>query len=267
MTISYRQLKELKKPDCRRELGLAVIEGVRLVMDAQKGGIEFTALYVSKSFAGSGDYNFKRISEKFRESGSEPIILSDSLFNAVCDTKTPQGVLAVIRTVEYRIDELLAEGPKRLYVILDEINDPGNAGSIVRTAEAAGFTGVILSAGCVDLYSPKTLRASMGSALRIPVVQNAVLTEAIVTMRSSGITVFAAASDARCCYYEFDLSTDAAFVIGNEAFGVRREVAEICDERIRIPMPGGAESLNAGVAAGVLIYESVRKSNVHEQER
>ena len=289
MNLSYKLLRELKKPSIRKGLGLALIEGSRLVTDALASGVEFVSLYFSKSFVSSDV--FEGIFESFRITGVKPVVLNDSLFNAVCDTKTPQGVLAVIKTVEYKLEDIMsprqltdisalaqpiahsntstnasASKPNnsvrspRQYVILDKISDPGNAGSIIRTAEAAGFTGLIMSEGCVDLYSPKTLRASMGSALRLPVVQNANLPDSITMLKESGVKIYATSPTAVKCYFDFDLSTDMALVVGNEAFGVAPDVMAQCDEKIMIPMRGDAESLNAGVAAGILIYESVRQS-------
>ncbi|MCL2164445.1 MAG: RNA methyltransferase [Oscillospiraceae bacterium] len=276
MTVSYKLLKELKKSDRRRELGLAVIEGVRLVMDAFHSGIEFESLVVSKSFE-SGEKGRKTLGT-LKITGIDPVILSDSLYNAACDTKTPQGILAIVKTTEYSLEDILGKagapgigyaaclggepGKKcepRQYVILDRVSDPGNVGSIIRTAEAACFRGIIMSTGCADVYSSKTLRASMGSALRFPVVSNADLAESIRALRDFGVIVLASAPDARKSYYSLDLSGDMAFVIGSEAFGVDRGVMGVCDGVLRLPMPGNVESLNAGVAAGILVYEALRQ--------
>jgi TrmH family RNA methyltransferase len=163
------------------------------------------------------------------------------------------------------IDALSNEDYFRRYIILDGVSDPGNVGSIIRTAEAAGFRGLIMSPGCADAHSSKTLRASMGSALRFPVVCNANLLESIRALKDFGILVLAAASDARKCYFDYDLSGSVAFVIGNEAFGVSEEVLSACDGSLRLPMPGNVESLNAGVAAGILIYEALRQNAAKEE--
>ena len=241
------------------------------MLDALTSGVEFVSLYLTKSFI-SGDA-FDEISKSLKATGIDPVVLSDSLINAACDTKTPQGVVAIIKTAEYKLEDILrprhsqgAYDPftqepicRRRFVILDGVSDPGNAGVIIRTAEAAGFSGLIMSDGCVDLYSPKTLRASMGSAFRLPVVQNADLHSSIRMLKSFGVKIYATAAYAEKRYYELDLSSDFALVVGNEAFGIRQDVLELCDESMSIPMPGGAESLNVGVAAGIIIYESLRQ--------
>jgi TrmH family RNA methyltransferase len=249
--------RELKKAARRKELGLAVIEGARLVTDALKSGVEFVRLYASKSFISSEIY--KEIITPLKAMGFEPVVLSDSLFNAACDTKTPQGILAVIKADLRDLEDILTVGSRKSYVILDGSADPGNAGSIIRSAEAAGFSGMIMSEGCVDLYSPKTLRASMGSAFRLPIVRDVDLAGAIRVLKNRGVTVLAAMPDGDANYYDIDLSGDIALVIGSEAFGVSGDVADICDGKLCIPAPGGAESLNAGVAAGILIFEVLRQ--------
>ena len=283
MRISYRLLKELKKPAHRKEYGLAVIEGVRLVTDAIKSRVELTAVFVSNGFIKQNIS--KNVSELLKVSGYEPVVLSDSLFAAVCDTKTPQGILAVIKMTGYKLEDLMGQnqtghiktqpesagiseneniqqegsGAYRQFVVLDGVSDPGNAGSVIRTAEAAGFTGVIMSNGCADLYSPKTLRAAMGSALRLPVVQGVDIKYAVSQFKEVGIKVIAAAPDANKSCYEADMSLDIALLIGSEAFGLSMEVIELCDEKVCIPMQGQTESLNAGLAAGILMYEALRQ--------
>ena len=145
------------------------------------------------------------------------------------------------------------------YVICEEINDPGNLGTVIRTAHAAGVDGVILSKGSVDLYNSKVLRSTMGSVFKIPVVQDADIKETADLMHKYGIKLFAAHLKGKKQHYEANYTKGCAFMLGNEARGLSEESAAICDELIKIPMPGGAESLNASVAAAVLIYEAVRQ--------
>lgn len=145
------------------------------------------------------------------------------------------------------------------YVIAEEMNDPGNLGTVIRTAHAAGADGVILSKGSVDLYNPKVLRSTMGSVFKIPVIQNADLAQVTDLMKRSGISIYAAHLKGKKLLYELDLKNGCAFMLGNEARGLSDKAADMCDELVKIPMPGNAESLNASVAAAVLIYEMVRQ--------
>ena len=287
---SYKLLKDLKKRAVRESLRLTFIEGTRFVEEAIAVRWPLEALYVSQSFSQS--VAWQAMEADVRRIGVVPVMLTDSLFESASDTKTPQGILAIIRFPEYNLDDLFfrAELNRNLFfrtklnqqadavtpadlgsrtmgnanrcrmVLLDGIQDPGNAGTIIRTAEAAGFSGVVFSDGCVDLYSPKTLRATMGSVFRVPVVDHALLPEVIGGLKNRSVTVYGAVLKTEEDCYDCDLSRDDfALVIGSEAFGIREEVLACCDRVIRIPMQGGAESLNAGVAASVLMFEALRQ--------
>ena len=282
---SFRLLKDLKKRAVRETLRLTFIEGTRFVAEAMEVRWPVESIYVSLSF--SRTTAFQILESSFDAIGSIPIILSDSLFQSASDTQTPQGILAVIRFLDCSVSDLFYRSANHgeMYVegadacrtmikdrpqagdtnacrilILDGIQDPGNAGTMIRTAEAAGFSGVVLSDGCVDLYSPKTLRATMGSVFRVPIVVQANLPELICSLRERSITVYGTMPDVTLHCYNCDFSSDDfALVIGSEAFGIRKEVAELCDRLIQIPMPGNAESLNASIAASILMFEAVRR--------
>ena len=139
------------------------------------------------------------------------------------------------------------------------MNDPGNLGTVIRTAHAAGVDGVILSKGSVDLYNSKVLRSTMGSVFKIPIVQSADINETVEYMHKCGIKLFAAHLKGKKQHFQADYTKGCAFMLGNEARGLSEDSAMLCDELIKIPMPGGAESLNASVAAAVLMYEVVRQ--------
>ena len=259
-----KEIRELKKRAARDKLGLAFVEGRRLVQEALGvSGVEIKTLCVSESFAGgAGLEEF----EKAAASGkTRLIILPDDVYGTVSDTKQPQGILAVVRMHEYALRDLTMNrrSPGRL-LILDRVSDPGNVGAMMRTAAAAGFSGVILSEGCADIYSPKVMRATMGAIFRIPFMRDADLASAFEELKSFDYKIYASHAattdnDSQDCFKASLCDGNAALVIGSEALGIDPLLTGQCDGALSIPMPGGAESLNAGVAAGILMYEFVRR--------
>lgn len=187
-------------------------------------------------------------------------LLSVSKFKngAGSDTKTPQGILCVVRRVEKKLGEI-SGGKNPLLLILDNIQDPGNLGTIIRTAEAAGITGVIMSADCVDIYNPKTIRSTMGSVFRVPFVYVRELAKTIRGLQEEGIFFYAAHLAGSSAYDEVSYRGKSAFLIGNEGNGLREEIAQCADMYIRIPMHGQVESLNAAAASAVLMFEAARQ--------
>ena len=170
----------------------------------------------------------------------------------------PQGVLGVAEMPEYRMEELM-EDSRHAYILLDDIRDPGNLGTILRTAEGAGMSGVVMSRGTVDIFNPKVVRATMGAIFRVPFCYEEDLAECIGKMKSAEIPVYGTMMDGNGLYDEPDYSGRVGVVIGNEANGISGKVAEALTGGIRIPMEGRLESLNASVAAAVLMYEIARQ--------
>lgn len=178
---------------------------------------------------------------------------------AVSDCETPAGILAVVNITEHRLADLL-NAPKPFLVILDGIQDPGNLGTIIRTAEAAGVTGIILGRETVDQYNPKVVRATMGSLLRLPVVKVDSLLELIEKLRSKNIKTLACDVRGSKNYYEASWSLPLALLFGNEGAGMSQEIAGKIDEVIKIPQRRGVDSLNVAVAAGIIMYQVVEKA-------
>ena len=174
------------------------------------------------------------------------------------DTQTPQGVLTVLRKPSYHIEEIVGkENP--IIVVLEDLQDPGNAGTIFRTAEGAGVDGVFLTKTCVDITNPKVIRATMGSVYRMPFVYVEDVVSLKEKLQSRGIRFFAAHLQGKNTYYEESYQKGTAFLIGNEGKGLTEQAAEAADCLIRIPMCGQLESLNAAMAAGILMYEAARQ--------
>ena len=238
----------MKKAKVRSAEDLFVAEGMKMYLEAPKERIR--QVYVSESM-------YQAQKERFR--GAPKLeILSDHVFASVSGTKTPQGVLCVLQQYHYKIGDLLkAEHPHLL--LLENVQDPGNAGTILRTAEGAGADGVILSRDCVDLYNPKTIRSTMGSIYRMPFLYMDSLKEILPALKKKGVRTYAAHLQGRDCYDKEDYRTGCAFFIGNEGNGLSRELSSKADVRIRIPMQGKLESLNAAVAASILMYEVCRQ--------
>ncbi len=259
-----------KKSRERREQGLFVIEGLRIVREAPADRI--VKIYLSESFAGQlltensgsgmtgepSEASVGRTDLTELLAGKDCELLSDQVFAYVSDTQTPQGILAVVRMREYSSEELFAD-KNGLWLILENVQDPGNLGTMFRTAEGAGVSGIIMDRTTVDIYNPKTVRSTMGSIFRVPFMIAEDLAHAVGDMQDRGVKVFAACAAGSLSYSEADFSGPTAFLIGNEANGLTDEMMWIANERIFIPMRGQMESLNASMAAGILMYEADRQ--------
>lgn len=241
-----------KKRKLRDERNIFLAEGGKMFGEAPRERLE--KVYFSES------YLAEHRDEMQREGldGLNYEVLQDSVFRAVSDTQTPQGVLCIVRRKSYSLEQLLSVS-KPLLLILENLQDPGNLGTILRTAEGAGVTGVILSKGCVDLYNPKTIRSTMGSIYRIPTLWAEELPPVVRTLQERGVRTCAAHLKGSLAYDEADYRGGTAFLIGNEGNGLSDELTGTADTLIRIPMGGQLESLNAAVAAAILMYEANRQ--------
>ena len=234
----------------RREEGLFIIEGSRMYAEVPVERLD--GVYVTEDFV---DHASQDIRDRLAVTGYE--LVTGDVMKKMSDTMTPQGILSVVRTYEYELDEILDGGS--LFMILDSLQDPGNLGTIFRTCEAAGASGVIMSRGTVSIYNPKSVRSTMGTLFRMPFVYTDDLCKTIAGLKERGIRVAAAHLDGAVNYTSVDMRAPTALVIGNEGAGVSAEVAAACDTRIHIPMEGEVESLNAAIAASVLLYEAHRQ--------
>ena len=254
-------------------------EGVKMFLEAPKKRI--VSVFVSESLhtqlKNTKDLNKNYAALRNKLSGLEYEIVADAIYEKMSDTVTPQGVLAVVKSPEYTLSEILGgtkcpetDGGKSsisgsgtsagLYIILENLQDPGNLGTIFRTAEAAGVKGVILGEGCVDLYNPKVIRSTMGSVYRMPYIYVKNLTETMEQMRNAHVMLYAATLTAKSsACYDKDYRKACAFLIGNESKGLSEAAVEASDEQVYIPMEGQGESLNASVAAAVLMFEAARQ--------
>lgn len=245
--ITNRQCREVqelvKKAKARRETGLFVVEGERIVREIPSALLQ--TVYVSETYVAT---------EKAPE-GAE--VVTDAQFSKIADTKTPQGILAVAKIPTFSTEILRKK--KGLFLLLEAIQDPGNLGTIFRVAEGAGVDAIILDAKTADPYAPKTVRSTMGSIFRQPHFLTEDAKDTVRAWKRDGVKVFAAHLAGAIRYDTADYSGGTAFLIGNEGNGLSEELTALSDQRIIIPMGGRLESLNAGVAASLLVYEAARQ--------
>lgn len=237
----------------RREAGIFLAEGFKLFREAPEDSIR--EVYLSEGAMERLETD-SSLMEKLKRIGYETV--SGEVFQKMSDTNTPQGILCVVRRPEYTLNQLL-NTPAPLLVVLENLQDPGNLGTILRTGEGAGITGVILGRETVDIFNPKTIRATMGSIFRVPFVRVEDLVRTIGVIRERGVKTYAAHLSGRSCYDGFSFQGGTAFLIGNEGNGLSAEITALADGLLRIPMEGRVESLNAAVAASLLIYEAHRQ--------
>ena len=237
----------------RREEGVFLAEGFKMCEEAPERDVR--EIYITQEALEKAGTQ-PALREKLERIGYETV--SSEVFRKMSDTRTPQGILCVVKRQETDLERLLAaENP--LLIVLEDLQDPGNLGTIVRTGEGAGVTGIVMSQGTVDIYNPKTIRSTMGSVYRMPFCYTEDLHDAVTELKGMGIHIYAAHLAGQRFYDEEDYSMPCGFLIGNEGSGLRPEVAACADVLVRIPMEGMAESLNAAVAAAVLMFEVSRQ--------
>ena len=254
-SINNQQIKNIiqlqNKAKIRSNQESFVVEGPKMVYEAPKSSL--VRVYMSKTFyIENQGKSICSLEEKDFE------VVADKVFKEMCQTQTPQGILAVVRQRKYSLDMILKrENP--MLLILESIQDPGNLGTIIRTAEGAGVTGIVMNKGTVDIYNPKVVRSTMGSIYRVPFIYAEDFYGTVKAVKRERIRLYAAHLGAKKDYDDADYRTGCGFLVGNESKGLDERTAALADEYIKIPMSGCVESLNASVAAGLLVYEARRQ--------
>ena len=255
-SASNTQVKNIiqlnQKAKARREQGLFVAEGRKMFGEAPRDWI--SKVYVTESL--TSDSSLMEQISMLPEGKAE--IVADHVFRQMCDTKTPQGILTVLRKPVWTIQDIL-RGDSPLIMILEDLQDPGNAGTILRTGEGAGVSGILLTKTCVDITNPKVIRSTMGSVYRMPFLYVESVVSLTQELKDRNIRTFAAHLHGKNSYDQESYTGGTAFLIGNEGKGLTDEAAESADCLIRIPMCGKVESLNAAMASGILMYEAARQ--------
>ena len=251
---SIKEVIQLEqKAKVRKEKGLFVSEGIKMFLEAPIDQIR--KVYTSVSFS---EQMTAVCRDKLDLLSSLHETVSDEVFKKMSDTMTPQGILCVMSQKQYSPESMLTT-PAPLLVILEDIQDPGNLGTIFRSGEGAGVTGIIMTGSTVDIYNPKTIRSTMGSIYRIPFIYTESVDNAIENLQKRNIKIYAAHLRGSKPYDTCDYTKGSAFLIGNESKGLKAETADRADVRIKIPMLGDVESLNAAVASSILFYEAARQ--------
>jgi TrmH family RNA methyltransferase len=256
--ISSRQnplVKDLRRAfhegECTAE-GYGAIESVRLIEEAIRSGLRFRAVFFSESARERADRLLPQIS-----SHAEVVLLPDEVFASAVATESPQGVAALVRFKPYEIGPVLAQ-PDPLLLVAAGVQDPGNVGTMIRSAEAFGATAVLLGDGTVSQFNPKVVRASAGSLFRLPVIRIE-LTSMVATLRARSAKLLATSSHKGTELTDTDLRGPVAVFIGSEGAGLPRSVTQQIDETIVIRHSERVESLNAGIAASIVLYEASRQ--------
>ena len=245
-STSNKQVKHIvqlqKKAKLRNQENVFVVEGPKMVAETPPELLQ--ELYISESFF-----------DKWQ--GPKGEIVSDAVMRVMSDTTTPQGVLAVVQKPHYHLTQLL-QSPAHL-LLVEGVQDPGNLGTMFRTGEGAGVTGIVMHKTTVDLFHPKTVRSTMGSIYRVPFVVAEDWEHTVAEISGAGVTLFAAPLGGTKMYDAFDYTKSCGFFVGNEGNGLTEATTAMADELLRIPMEGRLESLNAAMAAGILMYEANRQ--------
>lgn len=254
---SNPRIKELNKLNkdakLRKDRDVFVVEGIRMFRELPLQNVQ--EVYLSESALKEYRDEFKSMGVL---DGRNTWILSDGVFAGVSQTKIPQGCMAVVKCMHYQLDSVLGRNDRETFLVLDTLQDPGNMGTIFRSAEAAGVTAVLIGKGSCDPYNPKVVRSTMGAIFRVPFVMCDDLPGTVEELRRSGVVVYGAHLDGDDLY-DIGFPDRVAFLIGNEGNGLTDEVACRADRLLRIPMEGKVESLNAAISATLLSYEVMRQ--------
>lgn len=280
-STSSSQVKHIvnlqKKSKLRKEEKQFVVEGIKMVSEAPKDRL--VKVYISETFKADNEEFLKKMN--YEALGKDILeVVSDNVFVRMSDTQTPQGIMAVVKMSDVCIEDMFEKDnytdskddgadkvedntvdakKQPLLLILENLQDPGNLGTIVRMAEGAGVTGIIMSSNTVDIYNPKTIRSTMGSFYRVPVIYVDDICKAVDECKEKGVKVYAAHLKGTDNYNQKDYAQPTAFMIGNEGNGLSDRLTQKADELVRIPMQGKVESLNAAIACTILTYEAVRQ--------
>lgn len=248
---SNERVKHARRVREGRERDLIFVEGERLVAECASSSLKLHVCFTSATPSESQQALLQRL--------PCPVFqLSESVIESLGDTISTQGIIVIAERPFPAVDRLF-DGPAPLVLGLDRIQDPGNLGTLVRTAEAAGVNGLFSFAGSADAFSPKTLRSSMGSAFRLPIMPDVSGLGVIETCRARGLKTVVATGEADLLHYDYDWSQPTLLILGNEGRGASSEIMNACDTRMRIPLHTPVESLNVAAAGAAILFEAVRQ--------
>lgn len=245
-----KEVKKLRNKKHREDQNQFLAEGLRFVEEALKSSFTVEYVFIRENILDK--WNSLKLGQFINE--SKVFIVSEAIMKSICNTDNPQGIVAVVQNKTLELND-----KNGFYVYADKVQDPGNMGTIIRTAHASGALGVIFSKGTVDIYNDKTLRSTMGSIFKIPIIEDENFN--IITMlKKKGFKLIVSSLEKSECFYNLDLTGKNIIAVGNEGNGISKELEEKADIRVKIPMPGDAESLNVAIAASVMMFEVVRQN-------
>lgn len=246
----FKGTRKLKERKNRTKENKYIIEGFRIVEEALKAGASLDSVFLNKQSEEKALNLLEKYSFSKRSFG-----LNDELFSEISDTTNSQGIIAVVNMEKEKTKDF-----KEFYILCDKVQDPGNLGTIIRTAHAAGCDGVILTKGTVDIYNEKVIRSTMGSIFYLPIIFDDDL-NILKALKEDGFKILATSLEGKCDFFKEDLKGKVVVTVGNEGNGVSKEVYDLSDSKVKIPMPGNAESLNVAVATSIVLYERVRQKS------
>lgn len=245
----FKLAKKLKDRKGRSKEQKYIIEGFRLIQEAFKAGCKVDSIVVNND----GEKKINQYLEQYIDC-VKVYLMEDSLFSQLTSTENPQGIIALLEIEDNR-ENLNGD----FYLLCDKVQDPGNLGTIIRTAHAAGVTGIILTKGTVDIYNDKVIRSTMGSIFYVPIIHDNDLTF-LKGLKDDGFSLVATSLQESKDFFREDLSGKIILSVGNEGNGISDEIFEMADIKVKIPMPGGAESLNVAIATSIILFERVRQN-------
>ena len=247
-----KDIRKLKDKKYRNATKKYIVEGIKIIEEAIEEKSNIDMIVVCEDCVKNGEIEAKLLYEIAKYNC---VYVTEKIYNSITDTTNPQGILAVIKKQEQDKNINFEED---LIVVLDGIQDPGNLGTILRTVDSVGLTQIIVSKNTTDAYNPKVVRSTMGAIFRVNVIEEEDLVHTIKEIKKHKFKVLATSLETDNNFYDVKLSKNV-IVIGNEANGVTKEVLELADNKVKIPMLGKTESLNASVATGIILYEYVRQ--------
>mgnify|MGYP001237768553 CR=1 FL=1 len=249
--LLIKDIKRLKEKKHRIQSCKFLIEGFRFVCEGLESDFDVPLVFISENSKDRWD-SFNVQSKLQKE--TKVYTVTDQILKSISSTDTPQGIVAVVNNKSISL-----ENKQGFYTLVDKVQDPGNMGTIIRTAHAAGALGIIVTKGTVDIYNEKTLRSTMGSIFHMPIIQDDNLSQ-LKFLKSNGFKLIVSSLDTDSNFFDVDLKDKSIIAVGNEGNGISKEILDISDVKIKIPMPGGAESLNVSIAASIMMFEVIRQN-------
>lgn len=245
----FKEIKKLKDKRHRTLEGKFIVEGLRFVKEALDSDFSVEYLIVCDESKDKFNIDYEAL-----KSYTKVYLMKYTLVKALSETENPQGILAIVNK---KNNQSIKDNG--FYVLIDKVQDPGNAGTIIRSAHASGVSGIIITKGTVDLYNDKTLRATMGSIFHIPIIED--FNYSIVeSLKNKGYRFIVSSLEGEKNFFDENLKGNMVICVGNEGNGISSEIYSMADVKVKIPMPGGAESLNVAVAASIMMFEVVRQN-------